>query len=189
VERIHAKRFTAEELFNILLAANEVIGNDEPLNQRKSESSGPGPYGGENSGLSSKWQPTCKDLAGNMSEHQSDGNCMFYALYEAYGEKENLGISVGNELENTELQVNKAVSVRNLRRLVIEKQVEELRQKCTDVAIDIETAITKKQQAITDIIDEIGESGVKIESGSSLEGKTLKKCFTKMSSDKIDIAV
>ncbi|MDR1401336.1 MAG: hypothetical protein LBI81_00040 [Puniceicoccales bacterium] len=116
IKQVEQGNFTETELRSI----QKVVGS-KMLKQ----------YGAEDDNLQnfdmfSTWQPTCKDLEGNMELHKADGNCMFYALYEACRKDENFGISgVGT-------RKNPKATVHNLRRHIVDAQLGELKAKCNE---------------------------------------------------------
>jgi hypothetical protein len=65
------------------------------------------------------WISTCEPLVGNMKMHRDNGNCMFFALYEAMGFDEQLG-----------MRPESGISVRNLKQQMIDMQVSELSKQC-----------------------------------------------------------
>jgi hypothetical protein len=96
--------------------------------------------------LDVEWQPSCLDLADNMESHRADGNCLCYALYEAYGKQETLVPAEGE---------TEAISVRNLRRHIVTAQVNELRQLCANVPQTIGKSLETRRQSVQKAIGNI----------------------------------
>jgi hypothetical protein len=88
------------------------------------------------------WRPTCKDLEGDMESHRADGNCLCYALYESCGNDETLGTKKGSK-----------ITARNLRRLMVEKQLKDLQERCRGVSVNID------QNHLLCVIKQVNPSG------------------------------
>jgi hypothetical protein len=87
--------------------------------------------------LADEWNPTCKDLekCGNVlkEKHQSDGNCMFYALHEACS---------STKLECKQ-SAETSVDICSLRKLVVQSQMKDLSNRCAEVSSGINADIAK----------------------------------------------
>ncbi|MDR0595588.1 MAG: hypothetical protein LBF94_02775 [Puniceicoccales bacterium] len=104
--------------------------------------------------LDVEWKPSCSDLTGDMGTLRADGNCLCYALYEAYGREETL-VPVEGEGE--------AISVRNLRKHIVTAQVNELRQRCTNISQMIGDSLEKRKKNIGKVIYRILDQNIETE--------------------------
>jgi hypothetical protein len=94
--------------------------------------------------LDSPWLPTCGDLTGDMETHRTDGNCLCYALYEAYDKQETL-VQAKEE----------AITVRNLRRHIAKAQVSELRRRCENIPEEIKNLLEAQREKVRNAIGRI----------------------------------
>jgi hypothetical protein len=136
------------------------------------------------SDLCNEWNPTCADLEKDefalAKIHQNDGNCMFYALYEACD-----GIKLKKD-QSTKNSVNAC----NLRQHIVQRQKEDLANRCQNIKNDIEADITQKRKDIAGIISKMSDQDGNV-TESKGNKKPIKNLFKHMTCDdnEIDAAV
>jgi hypothetical protein len=86
------------------------------------------------------WQFACRDLEGEMEDHRANGNCLFYALYESCNGNEAFGAKEGSQ-----------VTACNLRRLIVEEQLKDLRGRGKELNIDYNRLLR--------VVEEVNPSG------------------------------
>ncbi|MDR2737425.1 MAG: hypothetical protein LBB18_00585 [Puniceicoccales bacterium] len=89
--------------------------------------------------------------------HRNDGNCMFYALWEA-------GLA--------------ADTAATLRRMIFDEKSKDLREKCANIEQEVKGDVERKRQLVEDCIRKILNHGVKITDSSS-EGKEPFQLYNK----------
>ncbi|MDR1401976.1 MAG: hypothetical protein LBI81_03430 [Puniceicoccales bacterium] len=103
------------------------------------------------------------------STHRSDGNCMFYALWEA-------GLD--------------ADTAATLRKSIFEEKNKTLREKCANIEQKIKNDINQRRQEVENCIKKIIQSGVKItDKDGNSENKYTKDSFKGLKTKNIDAAL
>jgi hypothetical protein len=112
--------------FDSYLKAPKSSMPEESIASRRVARRGSGDKGGSASmSPDAPWQPTCGDLEGKMKDHRANGNCLFYALYESCNKSETFGAKKGS-----------IITVRNLRKLIVEEQLKALQGRIKELNID-----------------------------------------------------
>ncbi|MDR2720728.1 MAG: hypothetical protein LBB15_00370 [Puniceicoccales bacterium] len=90
---------------------------------------------------------SCKSLTGRIDSHRANGNCLFFALYEALGKDEKLGTDRDS-----------GITVRNLKQHIANSQVSQIKRMCEfGISHNSLTAIVQNMWGRID--DSVGTSG------------------------------